>query len=139
MNNYLLKPLVYVLVILILSVFVSFGQNNRSDDEHPAVIKELLKTQLEVWNEGEVIVTYFEVPAVYKLKKHYHPGEEFAYIIEGSGTVWFKNMPEVKVKKGEIVKIPLNEVHTVIPGPDGMKGLVFRVHEKGEPLRINVE
>jgi len=139
MSNYLLKPLDYVLVILISSVFVSFGQNNKSDDEHSVVIKELLKTQLEVWNEGEVIVTYFEVPAGYKLKKHYHPGEEFAYIIDGSGTVWFKNMPEVKVKEGEIVKIPLNEVHTVIPGPDGMNGLVFRVHKKGEPLRINVE
>jgi quercetin dioxygenase-like cupin family protein len=121
-------------------VFISItGQDKSTEKDLTILAKELLKTQLDVWEDGEIIVSYVEAPAGYELKKHYHPGEEFGYVIEGSGTVWFKDMPEIIVNKGEIVKIPLEAVHTMIPGPDGIKILVFRIHKEGEPLRINVE
>jgi quercetin dioxygenase-like cupin family protein len=99
----------------------------------------LLKTQLEVWEHGEIIVSYVKAPTGYEIKKHYHPGEEFVYVMAGSGTAWFKDKPEVEVSKGEILKIPHKAVHTMFPGPDGIKVLLFRVHREGEPLRINVE
>ena len=139
MNRYLQCIITSVLLVLFSSTVTSFGQDKSTERDLTLIAKELLKSQLEIWEDGEVIISYVEVPAGNELKKHYHPGEEFAYVIEGSGTAWFEDMPDVVVNKGEIVKIPLKAVHTMIPGPDGIKALIFRVHKKGEPLRINVE
>lgn len=139
MNRYLQCIITSFLLVLFSSTVTSFGQDKSTEKDLTLIAKELLKSQLEIWEDGEVIISYVEVPAGYELKKHYHPGEEFAYVIEGSGTAWFEDMPDVVVNKGEIVKIPLKAVHTMIPGPDGIKALIFRVHKKGEPLRINVE
>ena len=139
MNRYLQCIITSVLLVLFSSIVTSFGQEKSTEKDLTLVAKELLKSQLEIWEDGEVIISYVEVPAGYELKKHYHPGEEFAYVIEGSGTVWFEDIPDVVVNKDEILKIPLGAVHTMIPGPDGIIALVFRVHKKGEPLCINVE
>ncbi len=139
MNRYHQFFIISVLLVLFSSIVTSFGQDKSTEKDLTLVAKELLKTQLEIWEDGEIIISYVEAPAGYELKKHYHPGEEFGYVIEGSGTAWFEDMPEVVVNKGEIVKIPLEAVHTMIPGPDGIIALIFRIHKKGEPLRINVE
>ena len=139
MNRYHQFFIIAVLLVLFSFGVASFGQDKSIKQDLSIVAKELLKTQLDIWQDGEVIVSYVEAPAGYELKKHYHPGEEFGYVIEGSGTVWFKDMPEVEVKKGEIVQVPLETVHTLIPGSDGIRILVFRVHKEGKPLRINVE
>ena len=138
--NYYHKCIFISVLMLLYSLFLtSFTQDKSGEKDLTLVAKELLKTQLEVWEDGEITVSYVEAPAGYEIKKHYHPGEEFAYVIEGSGTAWFKDKPEVVVNKGEILRIPLKAVHTMYPGPDGIKVLVFRVHKEGEPLRINVE
>jgi quercetin dioxygenase-like cupin family protein len=139
MNRYHQFFIVAVLLVLFSSGITSFGQEKSTEKDLTIMAKELLKTQLDIWEDGEVIVSYVEAPAGYELKKHYHPGEEFGYVLEGSATVWFKDMPEVVLNKGEIAKIPFEAVHTMIPGPDGIKILVFRIHKEGEPLRINVE
>jgi quercetin dioxygenase-like cupin family protein len=139
MNSYLQFFTASVLLFLFSSVLTSFGQDKSTEKAQTLLAKELLKTQLDIWEDGEIIISYVEAPAGYELKKHYHPGEEFAYVIEGSATAWFKDMPEIVANKGDIVKIPLEAVHTMIPGPEGIKVLVFRIHKEGEPLRINVE
>ena len=139
MNRYLQYIIIPVQFVLFSSIVVSFGQDKSSEKELTMFAKELLKSQLEICEDAEIIVSYIEAPAGYELKKHYHPGEEFAYVLEGSGTAWFEDMPEVVTKKGDIVRIPLGAVHTMIPGPDGIKALVFRIHKKGEPIRVIVE
>ncbi len=139
MNRHHQFFIISVLLVLFSSIVTSFGQDKSNEEDHTLVTIELLKSQLEIWEDGEIIISYVEAPSGYELKKHYHPGEEFAYVIGGSGTTWFEDKPEVVVKKGEIVKIPLKAVHTMIPGPDGIKVLIFRIHKEGEPIRINVE
>jgi quercetin dioxygenase-like cupin family protein len=139
MNYYLKCFFTLVLLASLLPIVELFAQDKSSEKNLNIIAKELLKTQLEVWEDGEIIVSYVEAPAGYEIKKHYHPGEEFVYVMEGSGTAWFEDMPELIVNKGEILKIPLKAVHTMFPGPNGIKVLVFRVHKEGEPLRINVE
>ncbi|MEJ2194999.1 MAG: cupin domain-containing protein [Ignavibacteriaceae bacterium] len=139
MNRYLQYITNSLLLVLFSSIIVSFAQDKSSSKVLSVLSKELLNTQLDVWKDGQVIVNYIEAPAGYEMKRHYHPGEEIAYIIEGSGTTWFEDKPEVVVSKGDIIKIPFKAVHTFIPGPDGVKVLVFRLHKKGEPIRIIVE
>jgi len=42
-------------------------------------------------------------------------------------------------KQGDVVEIPLRQVHTASAGDEGATVLVFRVHEKGQPERHPVD
>ena len=80
-----------------------------------------------------------EIPANTSLPKHWHPGEEFAYVLEGSVTLWQKGKEDTVISAGQAGKIPLAQIHTAITGETGVKLLVFRVHEKGKPERVLAE
>ncbi len=98
-----------------------------------------MTSQLELAEGTEVIVSHVEIPANTTLPKHWHPGEEFVYVLEGSEILWQKDKPDVYLKKGDVFKVPLKQIHTAITGEEGATILVFRVHEKGQPVRINIE
>ena len=102
-------------------------------------LETLLKTQLEGVDGTEVIVSKVQIPANTSLPKHWHPGEEFVYILEGSVTLWQKDKESITGRTGEVVKVPLEQIHTGITGNEGASLLVFRVHEQGKPERVKVE
>ena len=84
-------------------------------------------------------MSHVTIPPNTSLPKHWHPGEEFAYVLEGSVTLWQKGKKDIVGREGEIVKVPLRQVHTAITGDEGVTLLVFRVHEKGQPERVPAE
>ena len=102
-------------------------------------LENLLSEELEGAPDIEVIVSRVYIPANTSLAKHWHPGEEFVYILKGSATLWQKGKDDILVKEGEVFKIPLEQIHTAITGNDGVSALVFRVHEKGKPERVKAE
>ena len=102
-------------------------------------IDNILTSQLELVEGTEVVVSHVEIPANTRLPKHWHPGEEFVYVLEGSEVLWQKDKPDVHLKKGDVFKVPLRQIHTATTGEEGVTVLVFRVHEKGQPVRVNVE
>ena len=102
-------------------------------------IDNILTSQLELVEGTEVVVSHVEIPANTTLPKHWHPGEEFVYVLEGSEVLWQKDKPDVHLKKGDVFKVPLKQIHTATTGEEGVTVLVFRVHEKGQPVRVNVE
>ena len=102
-------------------------------------IDNILTSQLELVEGTEIVVSYVEIPANTTLPKHWHPGEEFVYVLEGSEVLWQKDKPDVHLKKGDVFKVPLKQIHTATTGEEGVTVLVFRVHEKGQPVRVNVE
>ncbi|MBI4565650.1 MAG: cupin domain-containing protein [Planctomycetes bacterium] len=100
---------------------------------------ETLKSSAVALADGvEVVVSRVRVPPDTRIPKHYHPGEEFVYVLEGSGTLWLKDGGETAVARGQVHMVPLKAVHTFASGPDGATLLVFRVHEKGKPVRYEV-
>jgi quercetin dioxygenase-like cupin family protein len=101
--------------------------------------KNLLRADLEATEDLEVVVSLVELPPNTKLPIHSHPGEEFAYVLEGSLVLWQEGKEDIRVKAGETEKVPLNQVHTTFTEGESVKALVFRVHKKGEPERIVVE
>ncbi len=102
-------------------------------------IDNLMTSQLELVEGTEIVISHVEIPANTTLPKHWHPGEEFVYVLEGSEVLWQKDKPDVHLKKGDVFKVPLKQIHTATTGEEGVTVLVFRVHEKGQPVRINVE
>jgi quercetin dioxygenase-like cupin family protein len=110
-----------------------------ADAKPEVALENLLKADLEVTKGIEVIVSRVTVPPNTSLPKHWHPGEEFGYVLEGSVVLWQKGKDDIVTKKGDVVKIPLKQIHTAITKDEGATLLVFRIHEKGKPERVLAE
>jgi quercetin dioxygenase-like cupin family protein len=104
-----------------------------------AKLENLTRTALEGAEGIEVIVSRVTIPPHTALPKHWHPGEEFAYLIEGSITLWQEGRDDTVFHAGDVGVVPLRQVHTAITGDMGATLIVFRVHEQGQPERILVE
>jgi len=68
-------------------------------------------------------------------KEHYHPGDEFIYIAEGTLTLDVAGKGKATLKQCETLHIPGRVVHqTVNPGSDTpFKAVTFGILEKGQP------
>ncbi|HKI79737.1 MAG TPA: cupin domain-containing protein [Ignavibacteriaceae bacterium] len=101
--------------------------------------KNLLTSPLAAAENTEVVVSEVTLLPNIELPKHWHPGEEFAYIIQGSLTIWIENNGEKKYNKGDVCVVPMKKVHSVRTSDEGVTVLVFRVHEKGLEERYLVD
>lgn len=139
------KMIGLILAVLLLGVFAAYESAASKDDAaspEPASglkLENLLKAQLEGVEGTEVIVSRVAIPPNTSLPKHWHPGEEFGYVLEGTVVLWQDGKDEIVAKKGDVVKIPLKQVHTAMTKDEGATVLVFRVHEQGQPERFPVE
>ena len=103
------------------------------------VLNNLMSADLEGVEGTKVIVSHVTIPPNTSLPKHWHPGEEFAYVLDGKATLWQKGKRNIVCEKGDVVRVPLKQIHTAITGDEGVVLLVFRVFEKGQPERFLVE
>ena len=102
-------------------------------------LETLLRAELEGIAGTEVIVSRVRVPPHTALPRHWHPGEEFAYVLEGSVVLWQEGRAEIRLRAGDVVEVPLRQVHTAMTEDEAATILVFRVHEQGAPERTLVE
>jgi quercetin dioxygenase-like cupin family protein len=123
------------LIVICLAMFLVSGVFAQEELK----LEDLFTSQLEGVEGTEVVVSRVTIPPNTSLPKHWHPGEEFAYILEGSVVLWQEGKADVTGKKGDVLKVPLKQVHTAITTEEGATILVFRVHESGKPQRTIVE
>jgi len=102
-------------------------------------LETLMEAVLEGVDGTEVIVSKVTLPPNTALPKHWHPGEEFGYVLDGSVILWQKGKADIVAKAGDVVKVPLKQVHTAMTRDEGATILVFRVHEQGKPERVPVQ
>jgi quercetin dioxygenase-like cupin family protein len=72
--------------------------------------------------------------------KHWHPGEEIIYVLEGVLEYQLEDKPPVTLKAGDVLFIPAGTVHTaknVGSGPGAE--LATYVIEKGKPPIVVVK
>lgn len=105
------------------------------------VIEPVFKQDLseEIAPDREVIFARVDIPPHTKLPLHWHPGEEFAYLLEGEVTVHLDGKTHTISESGTVGHIPLKAVHTASTGAKGARLLVVRIHEKGKPPRVLVD
>ena len=125
-----------IFILVVVSLCIVFSNSVLAEG---VKLENLLKAKLEGVADTEVVVSKVIIPANTSLPKHWHPGEEFAYVIQGSVTLWQKGKNDILIKEGEAAKVPLKQIHTAKTGSDGVTLLVFRVHEEGKPERVKVE
>lgn len=95
----------------------------------------LSKTDLSVAPGMEAIVLTVDGAPGLVGKKHYHPGDEFIYVAEGTLTLDVAGKGKVTLKKGETLHIPGRVVHQAVnPSQDApFKAVTFGIFEKGQP------
>jgi quercetin dioxygenase-like cupin family protein len=85
----------------------------------------------------EVIQARVELDPGVSFPRHWHPGEEIIYVLEGSLEYQVEGKPPVTLKAGEVFFIPAGTIHTaknVGSGPGAE--LATYVVEKGKPLVV---
>jgi quercetin dioxygenase-like cupin family protein len=103
------------------------------------MLETLLTAELEGAVGTDVIVSRVVIPPNTSLPRHWHPGEEFAYVLEGSAILRREGKEDLTTSEGEVIKISLKEIHTAVTTDEGATILVFRVHEHGKPERVLVD
>jgi quercetin dioxygenase-like cupin family protein len=83
----------------------------------------------------EVVQARVELGPGGQFPKHWHPGEEIIYILEGSLEYQIEGKPWVTLKAGDVLFIPARTIHAArnvgdMPGSE----LATYVVEKGKPL-----
>lgn len=100
-------------------------------------VKTLMQMPLaDAFTPGrEVQVDLVQIPPNTTLDRHWHPGEEFHYYLEGEVEIRIDGAPSIIGTAGGVGHVPFKKWHVAVAGSKGAKILVFRVHTKGEPWR----
>ena len=97
----------------------------------------------EVFNEAvnaapghELIVADLRLPPDAVGEPHSHPWEEYLYVIDGSAVVDIDGMEQREVMAGETIVLPRETVHTPRAGAEGIRAIIIRVHDEGDPVMV---
>ena len=104
----------------------------------PAGSNEVLRTKVRVADNLEVIISNVFIPPGTAVPRHYHPGEEFLYVVQGSAVQVEEGQEDRELMAGEAYVIPPEAVHAPYGGPDGGHAIVFRLHVEGQEERYLV-
>ena len=85
----------------------------------------------------EVIQTRVELAPGVQFPRHWHPGEEMIYMLEGSLEYQIEDKPWVTLKAGDVLFIPARTIHAArnVGSSPGAELATYFV-EKGKPLVI---
>ncbi len=100
---------------------------------------ELQRAEVAEANGLEVVMGLIKRPADSIGAKHYHPGGELGFILEGTVTVATENESQVTLKAGASFYQPPGEWHIVSTTTEGAEAVVFRVLKRGQPMVVAVD
>ena len=126
----------FLLVVLVFGFAIAAGGD-------PPIgasgFSELHRVDIADAGDLEAVMGLIERSAKSIGAKHYHPGGEFGFVLEGSVTITTENEPQATLEAGDSFYQAPREWHVVSTGPEGAKTVVFRLLEKGEPMIVAVE
>lgn len=130
-----------IMTLTAVSVFALLSITGYAADKPPAGLKleNLMTSEMAGIDNRELIVSRVSIPPHTTMPVHWHPGEEFAYILEGSVTLWQQGKQDITGHQGDVMKVPFKQVHTAKTGDQPAVILVMRIHEPGEPQRTLVK
>ena len=103
----------------------------------PETVKRtvLLKTDLEGVQGKEAHTFVIELAPGAATGRHYHPGHEIAYVLEGVASVHLDGKTTTTQKRGSVIHLTPKLVHDVKnqSKSEPMKAVVFALYEKGQP------
>jgi quercetin dioxygenase-like cupin family protein len=117
-----------------------FGHQYLSAQQAPVTRTVLLRTDLAGVEGKETVLVVADIAPGATTGKHWHAGQEFAYVLEGSLRLVADGKTAVTLTPGEAIQQPPRQVHegqnTSATAP--VKVLAFYIAEKGQPLTTAV-
>ena len=128
-----------LLLVAMVGVYPMVGLATEPSQNASVQAENLLRESIAGADGKEVIVSRVSFPPHTELPWHWHPGEEFFYVIEGSVTLKQRGEPDLTAAQGGAQKIAPQVIHTGRTGEQGAELVIFRVHATGEPERYLVD
>ena len=107
-----------------------------SAQEAPVKATPLLNAPITGVPGHDLLMTRIEIEANTTLPMHYHPNEEYLYILEGQAYLRIEGREDKLLKAGDAVVIPAGLLHTAVTTHSTATALTTRVHPKGQPVRL---
>jgi quercetin dioxygenase-like cupin family protein len=137
-----MKRTLFVSVLILAAGIVAgaLGTPALNAQQEPFKRTVLLKTDLTGLEGKDSVVVLVELAPGASSGKHYHPGHEVNYILEGTGTLEVEGTP-VTLKPGVTNHIQAKQVHNVTntSATNPLKLVAFFIAEKGQPLAVPVK
>jgi quercetin dioxygenase-like cupin family protein len=131
-----MRVLVAFSSVLCLAVAFFAGTTYGASQAKSKVTNLLQDSLSEKFTPGrEILVDLVEIPPGGQLDRHWHPGEEFHYYLEGEPEITIEGKGLIRPALGTVGHVPFEALHRAGAGKAGAKILVFRVHSKGKPWR----
>ena len=131
--------------ILLVSACNSANDSPNENSAEPVTNKrpppgsnQMMRAPVTVAEGLEVIISDVVIPPNTTVPRHYHPGEEFLYVLEGSAVHVEEGQPDRILSVGDTYVIPPRAIHSPRGGPDGARAVVFRLHVEGKEERVLV-
>ncbi len=83
----------------------------------------------------EVVISSVESPPNMTGKWHWHPSETFHYYLAGRVEIEFRDGSSMVGLPGRVNHVPYGAWHRATTGEEGVRLIIFRVHQTGEPVR----
>ena len=117
------------------------GNSILSAQQEPVKRTVLFKSDLEGIEGKEAVLFLAELAPGAVGGKHYHPGTELFYVLEGAFTHEPDGKPPLTLKTGEAGHNPLKNVHYVKNASmtERAKVLGCLIADKGQPLTVPVK
>jgi quercetin dioxygenase-like cupin family protein len=130
------KTLILVLLLAVGIVIGALG-NQALNAQQQIKRAMLLKHDVTGFENREGDVLEVVLPPGAELGWHHHPGQEFFYVVEGTGVQQYKDKPSDALKPGVAYYRGVEEVHNIQnTGTAPLRIIGFLVAEKGKPLLI---
>ena len=128
-------------VTLALGIAVGAGMTSFVNAMQHVKVTELYKADLVTCEGKEASMFLAELGPGANMGKHYHPGDAFAYILEGTMLLEIVGKESVTLKPGQSGSLPPRTVHDDKNASQTapLKFLVFHVAKKGDPLAVPVQ
>ena len=128
-----------LLLVAMVGMYPMVGHATEPSQNASVQAENLLRESIAGVEGKEVIVSRVSFPPDTELPWHWHPGEEFFYVIEGSVTLKRRGEADLTAAQGAAQKIAPQVIHTGRTGEQGAELVIFRVHATGEPERYLVD
>ncbi len=117
------------------------GDRLLSAQPEPVKRTVLLKTDLAGIKGKEGLIVLAEIAPGAATGKHTHPAHEFAYVLEGSGTLEVEGKPATELKPGTAIHQPPGQIHSGknASASAPLRIVSFYITEKGKPLAAPVK
>lgn len=115
---------------------VAFANVQSQAQETIMRAESLLEAGITGVPSHDLMMTRVHIPAGTTLPMHYHPTEEYLYILEGEAYLRIKGQDDQLLTAGTAIVIPAGAVHTAVTTDSSAVALTTRVHPKGQPVRL---